>query len=425
MPQSLSSLFGKTLTSSSGINTVANIVTSSATFGDTAILPQNDNKMQVIGNAYISGNLGIGTTATVKLDVAGNARVSGIITASGGIVVGATTSITVGSAFIKNNAVGLGTTNTTGRNAGISTAAGTLIFNVTNGRIEFYNGNAWVAIKSFDATGGTITFSGGKTIHTFTGSGTFSVNSGSSDVEYLVVAGGGGGGPDHGGGGGAGGFRTGTGFSVSSSPGAYTITVGGGGAAAVNGSDSAFGPIFSVGGGNSGNPNAPGANAGSGGSGGGGRGNGPSVWGLLGYGLNPSTPAPVIANHPTYAPGTTQGYPGGNSTGGPGEASAGGGGAGGAGSPNPAGNVGGAGGNGTASSISGSSVTYAGGGGGGVNGGTGGAGGPGGGGGGNPGPGGGTSGTPGTGGGGGGGGNGGLTLGGSGGSGIVIITYPS
>jgi hypothetical protein len=46
----------------------------------------------------------------------------------------------------------------------------------------------------FSATGGTITTAAGKTIHTFTSSGTFEVTSGSGDVEYLVVAGGGGGG---------------------------------------------------------------------------------------------------------------------------------------------------------------------------------------------------------------------------------------
>ena len=78
-------------------------------------------------------------------------------------------------------------------------------------------------IGGLNATGGTITTAAGKTIHTFTSSGTFEVTRGSGNVEYLVVAGGGGGG-----GGGAGGFRTGSGFAVS--PGPYSITVGGGGA---------------------------------------------------------------------------------------------------------------------------------------------------------------------------------------------------
>jgi len=44
--------------------------------------------------------------------------------------------------------------------------------------------------QGFSATGGTITYSGGYTIHTFTSSGTFTPN-GSGIVEVLVVAGGG------------------------------------------------------------------------------------------------------------------------------------------------------------------------------------------------------------------------------------------
>jgi len=69
---------------------------------------------------------------------------------------------------------------------------------------------------AFQATGGTITNVGGYTIHTFTTSGTFNVVSGAFNVDYLVVAGGGGGAPYRGGGGGAGGFRTATGFPVTS-----------------------------------------------------------------------------------------------------------------------------------------------------------------------------------------------------------------
>ena len=86
------------------------------------------------------------------------------------------------------------------------------------------------------ATGGTITTSGDFKIHSFTGDGCFVVScggnpSGSSSVDYLVVAGGGGGGN---GGAGSGGYRTnypsncaGIPVSVTS----YPITVGGGGAA--------------------------------------------------------------------------------------------------------------------------------------------------------------------------------------------------
>ena len=55
------------------------------------------------------------------------------------------------------------------------------------------------------ATSGTKTTSGNQTIHTFTGPGTFSVSSESTDLaKVLIVGGGGGGGGDNSGGGGAG-----------------------------------------------------------------------------------------------------------------------------------------------------------------------------------------------------------------------------
>ena len=68
----------------------------------------------------------------------------------------------------------------------------------------------------------------GKTvIQTFTTSGTWTCPEGVTEIEYLVVAGGGGGGASAGGGSGAGGFRTGTGLSVTAGT-DYTNTVGGG-----------------------------------------------------------------------------------------------------------------------------------------------------------------------------------------------------
>jgi len=76
-----------------------------------------------------------------------------------------------------------------------------------------------------NASGGSISTSGGNTIHTFTSSGIFIVPA-SGVVNYLVVAGGGGGAC---GGGGAGGYRAGSNFSVG--PGTYSITVGTGGSA--------------------------------------------------------------------------------------------------------------------------------------------------------------------------------------------------
>ena len=132
------------------------------------------------------------------------------------------------------------------------------------------------------ATGGNVSFYNGKTIHTFTSSGTFATapNWSSTDVEYVVVGGGGaGGGNIQGGGGGAGAYRTGT-TPIGAHPVSTTIQVGGGAisnpnpATASTGTPSYFGtPITAPGGGSGGN--YPGFAAVSGGSGGGGWGAGP------------------------------------------------------------------------------------------------------------------------------------------------------
>lgn len=194
------------------------------------------------------------------------------------------------------------------------------------------------------ATGGTITFAGDYTIHTFTSSGTFTISD-SISAEYLVVAGGGGGGGGwQGGGGGAGGVLTGT---KSLTAGTYPVTVGAGGAGhtgttpAAAGGNSIFDTLTAIGGGRGGGEN-PAYAASIGGSGGGG----------------------VHAGGLTGAAGTAgQGYAGGNGfTGNPYEGG-GGGGAGGAGSSANS-TYAGFGGRGIASSISGSTQYYAAGGGG-------------------------------------------------------------
>ena len=102
-------------------------------------------------------------------------------------------------AFISPTAVGVGTTTTTGRNAGVSTATGTLIFNTTSKELQVWLGNQWVAAATeppLSATGGTKSTSSRSnyTVHTFTSPGTFAVATGSAtsgQVEVLVVAGGG------------------------------------------------------------------------------------------------------------------------------------------------------------------------------------------------------------------------------------------
>ena len=161
-------------------------------------------------------------------------------------------------------------------------------------------------VSFISATGGTITECGDYKIHTFTGPGSFVVSKApgaNSTVDYLVVAGGGGaptltpssGG--RGGGGGAGGYReskqstapwtasplaTPTGITLSTSPGNYPITVGGGGPAGAgtqcgarggSGAPSTFSTITSAGGGGGGSGGGAGSppckNGAPGGSGGG------------------------------------------------------------------------------------------------------------------------------------------------------------
>jgi len=179
------------------------------------------------------------------------------------------------------------------------------------------------------ATGGAISYYGGKTIHTFTTSGDFNVTDGPLSVEYVVIGGGGGGGTK-GGGGGAGGYRTATGLTAN--PGPNTVTIGAGGSkipgywpsiifAGNPGSHSVFGPIRSEGGGGGGTDTIAGGAGYNGGSGGGAAGGG--------YGVGTAGVGNRIAGTTTPAP--TQGNPGGQNTGSFPHAGGGGGGAGGAG----------------------------------------------------------------------------------------------
>ena len=100
-------------------------------------------------------------------------------------------------------------------------------FNSTLGLTEEYRGGQWKTLSNVvSVTGGTKTTSGSYTIHTFTSSGSFSVDGGSlTGVDYLVVAGGGGGGSTTME---AGGMVNQTNQTIAA--GTYTITIGAGGA---------------------------------------------------------------------------------------------------------------------------------------------------------------------------------------------------
>ena len=81
-----------------------------------------------------SGTALTGIDATSIKHTDGNVKIQA--NNSGAIVTGILTA---------TKSVGIGTTTTAGRNAGVGTPAGTLIYNATIESLEFYTGNLWVA----------------------------------------------------------------------------------------------------------------------------------------------------------------------------------------------------------------------------------------------------------------------------------------
>ena len=146
------------------------------------------------------------------------------------------------------------------------------------------------ATNSAQATGGVISYYGGKTIHTFRNSGTFANTGSISGVQYVILGGGGGGNSSIGGGGGAGSILyNDPSTTIPLASGTYPVVIGAGGGAAdpsgyVRGGNSTWNG-FTAGGGGCGRRNstnvatqafastAP-AGTGRGGGGGGGSGNG-------------------------------------------------------------------------------------------------------------------------------------------------------
>jgi hypothetical protein len=317
------------------------------------VLGANPNIQQYEATAGISGFGGGGGGAAYNGPVYGNAMPGG-----SGIVVVRYSSPT---------------------NAGV-VATGQTRFNSDTGRMDVYDGTAWVPMV--------------KTVVQFTSTGRhrWTPPPGVTKVDVLVVAGGGGGGYCSGGGGGGGGLVEVNSFPVV--PGiAYPVVVGigGKGQAAYDtsgniggqtsdiryfgqGRASRFGELIALGGGHGGGRGATPSytGGGNGGSGGGGH----------PCGVNSTTTNPITGNTggagiqpnlPGFSGSNGFGNPGGGTTAsGNVKPGGGGGGAGGAGAapavhPGPKGGPGtvGEGGLGRASTITGTSITFAGGGGGG------------------------------------------------------------
>lgn len=137
------------------------------------------------------------------------------------------------------------------------------------GTFDQYSTAYLYGIGGARASGGTITADANYTYHTFTSTGTFTALERIRGAEALVIAGGGGGRGNPtggGGGGGAGGVRSTSGLLLNAGN-SYTVTVGAGGAEAVNGSDSVFSTITSAGGGKGGDKDGGGAGGSAGGGG--------------------------------------------------------------------------------------------------------------------------------------------------------------
>ena len=203
------------------------------------VLAGGINAVGVITGTSFKGDgsalTGIAATDTIA---AASLTVSGISTLSN-TQLGIGKSLNFGNtqkAFIQGHSVGVGSTTTAGRDAGIGTAIGTIIFDSTTGFAQVYNGNGWDNMSNkFAATGGTESEAGGYTYHLFESPGTFTVDSGTRTCEVFVVGGGGAGGTTNdglgnarSGAGGGGGAAVGPVGALSS--GDYTIVVGAGGA---------------------------------------------------------------------------------------------------------------------------------------------------------------------------------------------------
>ncbi len=101
---------------------------------------------------------------------------------------------TASSTSIHSTSVGIGTTTTAGRNAGVGTAIGSMILNMDTGAFESFDGNRWIKTAGGDpisATGGnssSVTSRPGFKVHIFTSPGTFSVTGASTGTNVDLYA---------------------------------------------------------------------------------------------------------------------------------------------------------------------------------------------------------------------------------------------
>lgn len=216
-----------------------------------------------------------------------------------------TVTYSLGSYFTDYSATGLGYTLTANPNGNASLSGSTLsvtgnnrgsTYTVSVSASNSYNQTASTSLSVtepalpvvFSATGGTKSTFSTYTIHTYTSSGSFTVNS-NVVCNIWIIGGGGGGGSFYCGGGGGGGAAKD--FTTTVSAGTYTVTVGSGGSggtsagAGSSGGTSVISGIQSASGGGGGGGWNP-SGGGSGGCGGGGGTNGPGSGGTADWGYS-------------------------------------------------------------------------------------------------------------------------------------------
>lgn len=203
--------------------------------GSNTLSSSGVSTFTTVNATTLTGNLTGNVTGNLTGNVAGNVN-AGVITA--------TSSIVVGNSFVKATSIGIGTTTTAGRNAGVGTAYGTMLYNTTVGQLQIYaDDNSWyqvASLKRFEATGGTKTNDGTYVRHVFTdpGPATFVVSPTSPTIDQeasILIVGAGGGGGVIGGGGGGGGVITSDDVSFVAGE-TYNINIGQGGGGGGQGS---------------------------------------------------------------------------------------------------------------------------------------------------------------------------------------------
>ena len=158
--------------------------------GDAGINIGADTNISRIGNGVLGFN--INGTEKARIDTNGTITATSFVGSGANLTGIDATSIkhtngdvraqaTASGVNITGN-LGLGNTTTAGRNAGVSTVTGSIIYNTSDNKLQVYNGTEWLNIKTL--------------LNTF-------------NVSYLIIGGGGAGGGNYrAGGGGAGGYLT-------------------------------------------------------------------------------------------------------------------------------------------------------------------------------------------------------------------------